>query len=102
MTKIPTEILELAISGGWTGGLQAKTHTKDYIIGYVEMNLERVALDREFWVCLGVALRKDVNPETHSETNWWYWKAKEYLDLVITGQDPTEYWNELLANQKQV
>lgn len=127
MTKIPTEILTAAQNGGWYAGYscQKDPYTDGYAFTakeditreqYKEHQLiiiswQEVALDREFWIALGKKLGwqmvKTANYGAEVHTYWafdseWQAKAHEFYQCVLSGQDPTEWWNELLANRKGV
>lgn len=111
MTNIPTEIIKLAIEGGWVSEYpQEGTWLANY-------ENYRAALDREFWCGLSKSLGWK-----EGRANWiewgfvnnlvpqglddpvpeWQYHAHRFYQCVLSNQDPTEYWNELLANQKQV
>lgn len=96
MTKIPTEILELAVQGGWKipDEFPHRSLKQLYKEGWFEPH--KVALDREFWIALGKKLGwGDVPPVPPM----WQFHAMSFFDLILSGQDPTEFWNSLIANK---
>lgn len=111
MTKIPIEALKLAISRGYQSGIAdiALLFLEDKTL---EENIrwQVVALDREFWEKLGRGLgNKDEmrcdSPKCDTvRCEYVGYKDPrrmydQFCDLVWRGQDPTEYWNALLANK---
>lgn len=98
MTKIPTEILKLAQQGGYELPIQFKGGSRVGEIKHDLMVEFVVALDREFWIGLGKKLGWKVvgtGPHSTDHNDQWFYEAQEFLEFVLCGQDPTEYWAQL-------
>jgi hypothetical protein len=129
---IPKEAIEKAVEGGWEAfghcsptcpepatfevsvdGLYIVFHEDnsivDYAIDQVVYPVERIAFSASFWQCLGKALgwatfvKWDRRLEGIPPVETWRAMASRFVDLVLTGKDTTEFWQELLGKEmKQV
>lgn len=77
--EIPKEVIEKAIEGGLV--------VKDEHVTCPDL----LALDREFWIALGLALG-------WNETGGWYTNALNFYRLILTNQSTDEFWASLLSN----
>lgn len=123
---IPKIAIEKAISGGWQplhdgswspsimSYSEAGTWITDRIAGEhaTFFNFEKIALDPTFWQALGKALRwprsicrecGEPNGCKYGRPNfmdaWEYFAHRLYHLLLLTKQDTTAFWQELLGEK---
>lgn len=100
--------MEKAIQKAIEGGYEYKGFDVD---GNIQptANSELVLLDRLFWQCLGKSLGwGKICPHCNSVTHPLCWKHKStswqhewhrFIDHLIEGKDPEEFFNNLLADK---
>jgi hypothetical protein len=98
---IPTEAIEKAIDGGWTGWPYPFFDAR--LVG-PKMEWQKFALDPSFWQSLGKALGWQLN----AEPTWngksrpiegWHYEARRFYDIILLngGNGLKTFWDELLS-----
>lgn len=110
---IPKRAIELSIEGGWKPEW-AIGISMERFLNLVEMSWCTVALDREFWICLGKALGMDKQVlrapyRDYNTSDPLIDLALTFYHLILIGCDGkcakdecmciSEFWDDLLANK---
>lgn len=99
---IPTEIVKLALKGGWKGSFDVKGfEPAARLFGLAtaqRMQDAYIALDRTFWEALGKSLGWYEN-WNHLTPHGYKWRdvAAEFYQLILTEADTTAFWKEILV-----
>ena len=100
--------IEKAIEGGWNKEKFSAEHINLRVVntetGSIDMPLDCVFLDPEFWRCLGKAMvwpkesseLNVVTGSTNGRENWlYYWHR--FIDHLASGKDAESFFKELLT-----
>jgi|SRR5579871_4920013 len=95
---IPKAAIEKALEGGW----KRANYSPGWAPASMAANIVvyQVALDPSFWQALGKALKEgDLKETWPNGTTYYPWQriALDFYDLILTGGDTEEFWEELLA-----